>query len=58
MMDILHDLLTDLNDLVKNKQENQIVSHIDLIFNNFESCIQLLAIQYMQYDMSLVEKAS
>lgn len=57
-MDILHDLLTDLNDLVKNKQENQIVSHIDLIFNNFESCIQLLAIQYMQYDMSLVEKAS
>ena len=39
MMDILHELLTHFNDLVKSQHEDSIVFHIDQIFNNFESCI-------------------
>lgn len=54
MMDILHDLLNHFNDLVKT-QEEQIVQHISLSFDNFDSCIQLLS---LTYDVSLVEKAS
>lgn len=55
MLDILHGLLTYFNDLVKGQQEEQIVYLIDQIFNNFESCVQLLN---LQYDISLVEKSS
>ena len=54
MMDILHDLLNHFNDLVKT-QEDQIVQHISLSFDNFDSCIQLLS---LTFDVSLVEKAS
>jgi len=54
MMDILHDLLSQLNDLVIPSEE-AIVHHADEIFNNFEPCIHLLNIQF---DISLVEKAS
>ena len=39
MMDILHELLTHFNDLVKSQHEDSIVFHIDQIFNNFEPCI-------------------
>ena len=41
MLDVLHDLLTHLNDLVKQSEES-IVYHVDEIFNNFEPCIHLL----------------
>ena len=36
-------------------QEDQIVQHISLSFDNFDSCIQLLS---LTFDVSLVEKAS
>ena len=55
MLYILHDILSQLNDTVKNKQEMSIVQHIDEIFNNFESCVQLLS---LQFDVQIVEKAS
>lgn len=54
MLEILHDLLTHFNDLVKTK-ESEIIDHIHEIFNNFESCIQLLS---LTFDTSIVEKAS
>lgn len=54
MLEILHDLLTFYNDLVKT-QEEQIIEHIHEIFNNFESCIQLLS---LTFDTSIVEKSS
>jgi flagellin-specific chaperone FliS len=54
MLDILHELLSQLNDLVI-PSEDTIVDHIDQIFNNFEPCIHLLNVQF---DISLVEKAS
>lgn len=38
MMDILHDLLNQLNEVVKSK-EDQIVWHIEEVFSNFEACI-------------------
>lgn len=54
MLDILHELLSQLNDLVIPSEET-IADLIDQIFNNFEPCIHLLNVQF---DISLVEKAS
>jgi len=42
-MDILHDLLTWFNEIVKSN-ETAIVYHIDEVFNNFEVCVQLLSL--------------
>ena len=42
-MDILHDLLTWFNEIVKSN-ESAIVYHVDEVFNNFEVCVQLLSL--------------
>ena len=54
MLDILHDLLTQFNEIVKSN-EDQIVYHIEEVFNNFEVCVKMLG---LNFDISLVEKAS
>ena len=54
MLEILHDLLSHFNELVKT-QEELIVDHIQEIFTNFDCCIQLLS---LTFDNSIVEKAS
>jgi len=57
-MDILHDLLTWFNEIVKSN-ESAIVYHVDEVFNNFEVCIQLLSLQSGGIgNVSLIEKAS
>ena len=38
MLDIMHDLLSHLNELVKTNEQH-IVQHIQLIYNNFDNCI-------------------
>ena len=54
MLDILHDLLTQFNEIVKSN-EDQIVYHIEEVFSNFEVCVKMLG---LNFDISLVEKAS
>lgn len=54
MLDILHDLLSHLNELV-GSDEQAIVDHIHEVFNNFDNCIQLLS---LTFDNRIVERAS
>ena len=57
-MDILHDLLTWFNEIVKGN-ESAIAYHIEEVFNNFEVCVQLLSQQSGGIgNVSLIEKAS
>ena len=54
MLDILHELLSILNEQLKTS-EAAIVEHIHEIFSNFEQCVQLLS---LTFDNNIVEKAS
>ena len=38
LLDIVHEILTQFNDVVKTR-ENEIIKLIDEIFNNFDICV-------------------
>ena len=39
MLDILLELLTHFNEVVKKAQEEQIIEHIQDVYSNFDACI-------------------
>lgn len=53
LLDIIHDILTQFNDVVKIR-EGEISKLIEEVFNNFDTCVSLLS----HYQMPVVEKTS
>jgi len=41
VLDIIHEVLSQLNEVVKTR-ENEIIRLIEEVFNNFDLCVQLL----------------
>ena len=54
LLDINHHLLSRFNEVVKQK-EREIAKHIDDIFANFDTCVQLLS---DHFEIAIIEKAS
>ena len=54
LLDINHHLLSRFNEVVKTK-ESEIARHIDDIFSNFDTCVQLLS---DHFEIGIIEKAS
>ena len=55
MLDVLHDILSQLNEKVK-AEEDKVVYHCTKVFDNFEPCIEMLNTHL--FDLHLVEKSS
>jgi len=54
LLDINHHLLSRFNEVVKTR-EKEIARHIDDIFSNFDTCVQLLS---DHFEIGIIEKAS